>query len=390
MRTLTVTRWTGPPVTDRPSTRGRWIWTLTGLATVGLLAWPVVGLISRAGSGGQGEFVSARPTMTRTLIVTQPVTSLSVESYGAPIQITAGPVHQVTVTEAISFAGPGQAPAVTTAVSDRRLTLDAPACATSGCSVGFTVTVPPSVAVSAESDDGGIAVAGMAGANLDSGGGPVQASNIHGPLSISSEDGGITVTNVSAPSGTNLDSGGGPVQASHIHGPLTVSSEDGGITVSDVTAPEVNLDSGGGPIQVGRVDAPVTLASEDGGVTVNALTGNLQADTGGGPFAGSVSSGRASILSEDGSVAVTFASAPSYVFVDTGGGPAQLTFDQPPDAVMLGTENGSASVSVPGGPYSVTAATEGGSQTVDVPTATAAHHSLTVSTGGGPLEIVPR
>ena len=138
MRTLTVTRWTGPPVTDRPSTRGRWIWTLTGLATVGLLAWPVVGLISRAGNGGQGEFVTAMPTMTRTVIVTQPVTSLSVESYGAPIRITAGPVHQVTVTEAISFAGPGQAPAVTAAVSDRRLTLDAPACATTGCSVGFT------------------------------------------------------------------------------------------------------------------------------------------------------------------------------------------------------------------------------------------------------------
>ena len=49
MRTLTVTRWTGPPVTDRPSTRGRWIWTLSGLATVGLLAWPVVGLISQRG-----------------------------------------------------------------------------------------------------------------------------------------------------------------------------------------------------------------------------------------------------------------------------------------------------------------------------------------------------
>jgi DUF4097 and DUF4098 domain-containing protein YvlB len=390
MRTLTVTRWTGPPVTDRPSTRGRWIWTLTGLATIGLLAWPVVGLISRAGNGGQGEFISARPTMTRTLTVTQPVTSLSVESYGAPIQITAGPVHHITVTEAISYPGPGPAPAVTAAVSDRRLTLDASSCADTGCSVGFTVTVPPAVAVSAESDDGGIAVAGTAGANLDSGGGPVLASHIHGPLSISSEDGGITVTDVTAPSGANLDSGGGPVQASHIHGPLTVSSEDGGITVSDVTAPEVNLDSGGGPIQVGRVDAPVTLASEDGGVTVNALIGNLQADTGGGPFAGSVSSGRASILSEDGSVAVTFASAPSYVFVDTGGGPAQLTFDQPPDAVMLGTENGSASVSVPGGPYSVTADSGGGSQTVNVPTDPAAHHSLTVSTEGGPLEIVPR
>jgi DUF4097 and DUF4098 domain-containing protein YvlB len=389
MRTLTVTRWTGPPVPDRPAVRGRWIWTVAGLATVALLAWPVVGLIARAGNGGQGEFVTATPMLTRTVTVTQPVTSLSVESYGAPIQVTAGPVHHITVTEAISYPGPGQAPTVTAAVSDRRLTLDAPACATSGCSVGFTVTVPPGVAVTAESDNGGIAVAGVAGANLDSGGGPVQASHIVGPLSISSEDGGITVSDVSAPSGTNLDSGGGPVQANHIDGPLTISSEDGGITVSDVTAPVVNLDSGGGPVQVGRVDGPLTVTSEDGGVTVNGLTGDLDADTGGGPIAGDLSSGRASVLTEDGSVALTFSSAPGYVFVDTGGGPAQLTFNQPPAAVMLSTENGSASVSVPGGPYSVTADTEGGSQTVDIPTDPAAHRTLTVSTGGGPLEVVP-
>jgi hypothetical protein len=390
MRTLTVTRWAGPPVTERPSTRGRWIWTLTGLVTVGLLAWPVVGLISRAGNGGQGEFATATPTVTRMVSVTQPVSSLSVDSYGAPIRITAGPVHRVTVTEAISYPGPGPAPTVTAAVSDRRLTLDAPACATTGCSVGFTVTVPPGVAVAAESDDGGITVAGVAGANLDSGGGPVQASHVDGPLSVSSEDGGITVTDVSAPNGTNLDSGGGPVQASHIDGPLTVSSEDGGITVFDVTAPAVSLDSGGGPVQVGRVDGPLTVTSEDGGVTVNGLTGDLDADTGGGPVAGDVSSGRASVLTEDGSVAVTFASAPAHVYVDTGGGPAQLTFDQPPTAVMVSTEDGSASVSVPGGPYSVTADSGGGSQTVDIPTAPTAHRTLSVSTEGGPLEIVPR
>ena len=91
---------------------------------------------------------------------------------------------------------------------------------------------------------------------------------------------------MSAPSGTNLDSGGGPVQASHIDGPLTISSENGGITVSDVTAPGVNLDSGGGPIQIGRVNGPLTLTSENGSVTVNGLTGDLDADTGGGSFAG--------------------------------------------------------------------------------------------------------
>jgi DUF4097 and DUF4098 domain-containing protein YvlB len=388
MRTLIAPE--RPPGTDRPAARGRWIWTVTGLATVALLAVPVIGLITRAGNGGEGDFVSASPVMTSTVTVTQPVTSLRVESYGAPIQITAGPVHDVTVTEAISYPGKGQAPTVTASVSDRQLTLAAPACADSDCSVGFTVTVPAGVAVTAESDDGGIAVSGVAGASLDSGGGPVQATHIDGPLTVSSEDGQITVSDVSAPGGVNLDSGGGPVQATHIDGPLTVGSEDGGITVSDVTAPGVNLDSGGGPIQVGRMHSPLTLASEDGNVTVNGLTGDLDADTGGGSFAASLAAGRASVQTEDGSAALTFSTAAAYVFVDTGGGPAQLTFDRPPTAVMLSTENGSASLSVPGGPYAVEAETEGGSQTVEIPTAPTARRSLTVSTGGGPLEIVPR
>jgi hypothetical protein len=390
MRTLTAPERPPSAGADRPAARGRWIWTLTGLATTGLLAWPVLVLILNAGNSGQGEFVTAAPVATRTITVTQSVTSLSVDSYGAPIQITAGPVHSITVHEAISYSGPGQASAVTDTVSHGRLTLAAPVCADTGCSVGFTVTVPPSVAVTADSENGGIAVAGVAGANLDSDGGNVQASHIHGPLSISSEDGGITVSDVDSPGGANLDSGGGPVQASHIDGPLTIASEDGDIAVSDVTAPGLNLDSGGGAIQVARVAGPLTIASEDGNVTVNGLTGDLDADTGGGGIAGNITSGRASVQTEDGSAALTFNSGPAYVFVDTGGGPAQLTFDKAPTAVTLNTEDGSATVSVPGGPYLVTADSEDGSQTIDIPTAPTAPRALTVSTEGGPLQIVPR
>ena len=389
MRTLTIPVYR-PPAPERPPTRGRWIWIVSGLATAGLLAWPLVGLITNAGNGGQEQFAYPTPLITRTITVGQPVTSLSVESYGGPIQITAGAVRHVTVTEAISFGSPGQAPRVTAAVSDRKLTLGAPDCVNTGCSIGFTVTVPTGVSVTAESEGGNIAVTGATGANLDSGGGTVQANQIDGPLSVTSEDAGISVSGVTAPSGTNLDSGGGPVQASHVDGPLTISSEDGGITLSDVTSPGVNLDSGGGYIQAGRVTAPLTLISEDGSVTLNGLTGDLNADTGGGPLSGTVASGRASVQTEDGSAALTFSTAPGYVYVDTGGGPAQLTFDRPPTAVMVSTEDGSASLSVPGGPYAVTAESEGGSVTVGVPTSSAAQRSLTVSTGGGPLEIVPR
>jgi hypothetical protein len=389
MRTLTAPD--RPQATGRPTGRGRWIWTVSGLVTVGLLTLPAAALVTSAGNNGPGQVVTATPA--RTVTITQPISSLSVESYGAPIQVTAMPVHRVTVTEAISYdSQAGPAPAVTDAVSGGRLTLAAPTCASDGCSVGFTVTVPSGVAVAAESDNGSITVVGAAGANLDSGGGPVQATQIDGPLTISSENGSVTVADVTAPAGVNVDSGGGPVQASQIDGPLTISSENGDITVSNVTATAgVNLDSGGGPIQAGGIDGPLTLTSEDGDVAVNGLTGDLEADTGGGQFSGgSLAAGKASVVSEGGAVGLTFSTAPSYVLVGTGGGPAELTFDAAPTTVMVTTDDGSATLNVPGGPYTVIASSGGGSQTVDVATAAAAPRSLSVSTDGGPLDIAPR
>jgi DUF4097 and DUF4098 domain-containing protein YvlB len=388
MRTLTTPE--PPPVIPGPPPRGQWAWAAIGLATIGLLAWPLTHLITHEGDDGPGQIATASPLATRTITISQSVSSLSVESYGAPIQVTGGAVHHVTVTEAISYPGPGQLPDVTAAVSNGRLTLAAPSCANDDCSVGFTVTVPTGVAVTAESDDGSIAVSGLAGANLDSGGGPVQASHIAGPLTVSSENGNITVADVTAAGGVDLDSGGGPVQASHIAGPLTVSSENGDITVADVTSPGVNLDSGGGPVQVARLAGPLTLNSENGDVTLSRVSGDVDADTGGGSITGDVSADRASVLTENGSAALTFDGTLDYVFLDTGGGPAQLTFDQAPTTVMMDTENGSATLSVPGGPYAVTATTEGAAQTVDVPTSMAAQRSITVSTEGGPLEILPR
>jgi hypothetical protein len=390
MRTLTAPD--RPPATGRPSGRGRWIWTLAGVVTVGLLTVPAVAVITKEGNyGGNGQVVNATPT--RTVTVSQPISSLSVDSYGAPIQVTAEPVHSVTITESLSYdSQAGPAPVVTDAVSNGMLSLAAPGCATNGCSVGFSVIVPSGVAVTADSDNGSIAVAGAAGANLDSGGGPVQASRITGPLTISSENGSITVDDVTAPSGINLDSGGGPVQASGITGPLTISSENGGITISDVsTTAAVDLDSGGGDVQVSQVHGPLTVTSENGGITVNGLTGDLQADTGGGQFSGDdLATAKASVVSEDGAVGLSFSTAPAYVLVGTGGGPAELTFDAAPTTVMVTTGNGSATLNVPGGPYAVAADSGGGQQTVDVPIAANAQHSLTVNTDGGPLDIAPQ
>ena len=272
---------------------GRWIWALSGLVTIAALAAPGIHYITAAGGA---ENPPPPSSATRTVTVPQPVTSLTVQSYGAPVQITAGPVRRVRVTETImSDPQAGGAPAVVQSVSGGHLSLGAPACATSDCSVGFSVTVPSDVTVTAVTGGGPVTVAGIAGANLDSGGGPVRAAKIGGPLTVSTGDG------------------------------------------------------------------PLVL---DG------LNGTLHADTGGGPLT----------AEGIGSASATVA---------TGGGDARMAFSAAPDSVTLNTEGGSAQLAVPGGPYALTADSDGGTQSVGIATDPAAHRSITVISGGGPLLVGP-
>jgi len=44
-------------------------------------------------------------------------------------------------------------------------------------------------------------------------------------------------------------------------------------------------------------------------------------------------------------------------------------------------------LSVPGGPYALTTNSDGAAQTIGIATSSAAHRSITVTTGGGPLII---
>lgn len=344
MRTLTEP--------DRPP-RGRWIWGLSGLATLTALAIPVGGLIARAGiPGGQPQQSAA--SAPRTFIIRQPVTSLDVDSTGAPIVVSGGPVRVVRVTEVITFnPQDGAPPAVTQSVSGGLLTLGAPACDQFDCSVRFRVTVPGDVAVTASSEDGPITVSGVAAANLDSGGGPVLVSGISRQLTVSSEDGPITASGVAD---ANLDSGGGNVSVTDVRGPLTVNTEDGALTL-------------------------------DG------LAGPLDADTGGGSLlARDVSAVTATVSTDDGNMSMAFTTGPEMVSLDSGGGNARISFAAAPQSVTLNTEDGLALLTVPAGQYAVTADSDGGPSPVVVPGIAdnpTARRSITVTSGGGSLEIQP-
>jgi hypothetical protein len=393
---------TAPPVRTDPGprpTRGRWIWTLSGVATVALLAvfggW---GFVRVGDAPGGPPPLSAIPT--RTVTVSQPVTSVNVTSYGAPIRLARGPVSQVTVVEGITFEDKGPPPMVTATVSHGTLTLAAPSCVDTGCSVRFLVTVPTSVAVNASSEGGEISVSGATTANLESGSGPVTASGIAGALTVASEGGSITAAGAgsadldsgggpimaSAVSGevtanadggsitthgtgaVSLDSGGGPVTATAVRGTATASADGGSITVTGATG--ANLDTGGGPAIVRAVDGPLTAYTEGGGLQVDRLTGLLSADTADGPVnASGIASATVRLTTDGGGAWVGFVSAPRTVQVTTSGGPAVLT--------------------LPGGPYAVTAESFGGPEQVTVPTSPAAPSTVSVITDSGELRITP-
>ena len=86
------------------ATSGRWIWGLCGLVTTAALVLAGTALIT---SAGRAENAQPQSVATRTVTVPQPVTSLAVQSYGAPVEIKAGPVRRVQITETMAYDAQG-------------------------------------------------------------------------------------------------------------------------------------------------------------------------------------------------------------------------------------------------------------------------------------------
>jgi hypothetical protein len=282
-----------PP--ERPAApHGRWIWRVSGVATVVVLTVAAIGIASRQDRSAQ--YAHPLGVVTKSLTVPQPVTSLRVLTSGMPVRVTAGPGTRVQVTEAIQYdPKAGGLPALSASVSGKVLTLDGTTCDPFACSVGFSVTVPRGTSVSVSTSGGDVVVSGTAGALVDSGGGNVYAAGLRGPLTVT---------------------------------------------------------TGGGSL------------------VVNGLAGPLRVDTSGG--------------SVDGSGLATAAAT-----VLTGGGDAWLGFAVAPGTVVADSGGGAALLAVPGGPYALTADSGGAQQVIGVATDPAARQSITVTSGGGPLEVEP-
>jgi hypothetical protein len=265
---------------------GRRIWGLAGLAVAAALAIPGAWLIT---SAGVDRDPGLQDTVTRVVTVPQPVTTLDVQSYGAPVQVTAGPVSHVQVTEAIAYdSRDGRPPAAPRSVSNGILTLTEPACV---CTVGFSVTVPPGVGVAADTEGGPITVSGVAAASLDSGGGPVRAAGISGPLVVITDGGALMLNALAGP--LQADTGGGPLLAQDMHSATaTITTGGGGARIGFTKAPDgLFVSTDGGPAALALPVGPYALTArsyggpEAVGIATDPAAGrSITVTTGGGPL----------------------------------------------------------------------------------------------------------
>jgi DUF4097 and DUF4098 domain-containing protein YvlB len=386
-----------------PAPRARWIWYLSGAATI-LVGTTLIAFASiRAGNSDDGGGFAQSAMPARTVVANGEVSSLTVNSYGAPIQVSRGSVNQVTVTETIGFGKPGGPPAVRARVDHGDLTLDAPSCENGGCSVGFAVIVPasfPPVTVSASSGGGPVSVSGVAAADIDSSSGTVTASDVQGLLTVTSEGGDITASGAGSAS---LDSGSGNVSASGIPGTLNVTSEGGSIDVHGTGS--ATLDSGSGPVNASGVLGTLAITSAGGsvniagarGVTVDSGSGDVVARSVDGPLNATTSGGKLQVdgltgplTADTGSGSLTASGITSATAgVTTDGGSAWLSFTKAPQSVQVTTGSGDAVLVLPGGPYAVSAESAGGPELVSVPVSPRAASTIAVSTGGGELQVKP-
>jgi hypothetical protein len=149
---------------------------------------------------------------------------------------------------------------------------------------------------------------------------------------------------------------------------VTASTGGGQMVVSGTAG--ANLASSGGPVQATLIGGPLTVNTGGGPLAVRGVSGPLRAETDGG-----------TLIAQD--------IAAATATITTGGGPAMVTFATAPEKVSVSTDGGPATLAVPGGPYNLNANSEGGPQSVRIATDPTALPSITITSGGGSLQVEP-
>jgi hypothetical protein len=175
------------------------------------------------------------------------------------ITVTAAPDYQHT------------APVVSSQVSNGTLlvTLRCPAKVSQRCSGGLRLSVPAGLPVLAQSDRGGISLSGLTGdARATTAQGNVTMTRLTGHVTATASQGDITLTDLAGQ--ITARTALGDLRLSVISGSMTGSTSQGSVAASGLSAGHVSLSSRQGPVSLSFLTAPslVSASSQQGPVTI--------------------------------------------------------------------------------------------------------------------------
>ena len=141
----------------------------------------------------------------------------------------------------------------------------------SGNSVQYEIRVPTATRVSVETSGGGINVSG-----------------IHGAVRADTSGGGIGITDVVGD--VEADTSGGGISLSKIQGRVMADTSGGGVEASEIDG-SIRAESSGGSIELERVSGDIEADTSGGGITIVEAGGRVKADTSGGGIEASFARG---------------------------------------------------------------------------------------------------
>jgi len=158
--------------------------------------------------------------------------------------------------------------------------------------------------------------------NLDvsTGGGNIDASAIHGRVTLSTAGGNITTGNISGPA--RLETGGGNIVATSVGGELYANTGGGHIVVGSV-AGDATLHTSGGHIRVASIQGTAHLETGGGNITLGHSGAELTASTDGGEIQVGEAAGLVRAKTGGGGIRVVRMVGPTNL--ETGGGSIYLT-----------------------------------------------------------------
>lgn len=168
-------------------------------------------------------------------------------------------------------------------------------------SCSFEIHVPSANGVDVATEDGSIALSGLAGpATLITEDGSVAVRGHDGTVSVHTGDGSISVTETTGE--VVAITGDGSVAVSEAGGAVRIETGDGSIAVKHAKG-EVIAVTGDGAVAVSEPDGPVRIETGDGSISVKGAAHSVHAEAG------------------DGSIAIEFdEGAPGPVFAQTDDG----------------------------------------------------------------------